>query len=252
MSTVSLIFFLAWMLLFTGAIGKTITDHACMTNADCGSNFGTVRIVCCLFGNGVRKCQYNGCLRYPCFTHGDCGGNGECCINNACTNNNCPQCHTNINCAVSEYCCGRGILTNVCRRSCVGELCIADSDCSGPGEYCNSDHKCAKLISSSTQLPCWGILLITTGLVVVFLIISVCLYCRCFKRKTYRNDALNTEGNDNTNIMLDEANTHTTRLPTNSPSHYDHMERENPPPYHSQGHKFKHVDSDGYELPKRQ
>ena len=234
------------ILLSLGKTGQAIEEDQCTVNAECGSNFGHVRIVCCLSRNGARKCQYNHCLREICLTDGDCGGISECCRNNVCTNDNCLRCNSNSNCAISEYCCKQGYIPNVCRRSCVGELCIADSDCSGPGEYCDVDKKCAKS-PSPTQLPCWGVALIVAGIIWFLFTFGVCLYCR-YCKKTFRSDTQNIADNDTT-ITLEETNSHTTRPLATPPPLYDHLASKHPSFDHNQDQKYAQTDSNGYELP---
>ena len=127
-----------------------VAKDECYTNADCYNDFLQLRIVCCKNARDVdRYCQPYNCEGRYCLTHGDCGGEGACCMNNKCTNSqDCPRCNSSSDCAVSEYCCMRA-QGNVCRRSCVGERCDENSDCTGPEEYCNSDNVCAKSTSST-------------------------------------------------------------------------------------------------------
>ncbi|CAB4033474.1 Hypothetical predicted protein, partial [Paramuricea clavata] len=128
-----------------------VAKDECYTNADCYNDFLQLRIVCCKNARDVdRYCQPYNCEGRYCLTHGDCGGEGACCMKNKCTNSqNCPRCNSSSDCAVSEYCCVRA-QGNVCRRSCVGERCDENSDCTGPKEYCDSDNVCAKSTSSTT------------------------------------------------------------------------------------------------------
>ena len=251
-----MILLLTWKLV---SMRKIMAEDECTTNSDCGSPFGQVRTFCCqrYTWNSIRICQGKPCLGRYCFTDGDCGGYDECCMNNNCiNNNNCLQCRSNHDCAFSEYCCKQGRYVNVCRRSCVGEICFADSDCSGPGEYCHADKKCAKYSNDWDQnilaLPCWGIPLIVIGVLGILVIFGICLYCR-YCKKTSRNETQNAADRDNTNMALEETNIHTTPLPASaSNSTYSHLAHqiEYPSSYHNHSQiLISQTDRDGYEVP---
>jgi hypothetical protein len=130
-------------------IGLPLAEGTCSSNSDCRGKFSNN--VCCgrrLYG---RSCATDSCVGYSCSIDGDCGGKDECCILNKCTKYGCVECHSNSDCASSEYCCKHQYLNdhNVCRRSCVGETCHSSLDCGFPMEYCASNNKCRERCSSN-------------------------------------------------------------------------------------------------------
>ena len=164
MTTVPLIFLLTWTAILINENSLVNAQNQCNVNADC---FNTNMVCCREYFNSRRKsCQFLSCVGHYCLTHGDCGGKGECCIANKCVNYGCTvsQCFSNLNCPVSQYCCNRGFLSNVCRQSCVGETCLSNSGCGGPGEHCDSNFKCStSTTTNSSSLAGWVIGIIITG-----------------------------------------------------------------------------------------
>lgn len=265
MLKVSLILLLSWNLvsILRETVVATAQDE-CTTNSDCDSHFGQFKHVCCKLKynqNSARTCQEGSCLGRYCFTDGDCGGDRECCVCNRCTNDNyCPRCNTNFDCAYGEYCCKQVYFSgdahysvNVCRRSCVGEVCLFDTDCSGPAEYCNKEKKCAKS-ASSTIFPRWAIALLVSGGLGLAVILGMCLYCRRNFKKICQNNT-NTEENGDTNIVVQVAKTCITpQTPNTSSSQYDHLDRRaeyetlKSPSKNNIKKAPSQTDSDGYEL----
>ena len=154
MLKVSLILLFTWNLvsLLREMTVVATAQGECSTNSDCESTYSQFRQVCCKLNydrNSARTCQVRSCVGRYCFTDSDCGGDRECCVCNECRNDNsCQQCHTNSDCAFGEYCCKQiyplgniYFSANVCRRSCVGEICLVDTDCTGPAEYCGFGEK---------------------------------------------------------------------------------------------------------------
>ena len=147
--------FVSPMLLtfMSGFFGIILAKDECYTNGDCFDDFRHLRIVCCKNSrDSDRICQPYNCEGRYCLTHGDCGGEGECCIKNKCNNTkDCPRCNSTSDCANSEYCCKQAY-GNICRRSCVGERCAVDSDCAVPGEYCDTAYKiCVQPIKTTSS-----------------------------------------------------------------------------------------------------
>ena len=148
-----MIFLFAWNVLFMGEKALSSVGDRCSSNYDC---FNTYNKVCC-FSSG---CSSYSCVRKPCSTNGDCGGENECCKYRKCTTFGCVECQSNSNCGKFEHCCKRQYFSgsrNVCRRNCVGERCHLDSDCGGPGEYCTNNKICWKSgHSCATNHNCKG------------------------------------------------------------------------------------------------
>ena len=135
--------------IFMVNISLVVNVDECYTNGDCFSDFRHLRIVCCKNSrDSDRICQPYNCQGRYCFTDGDCGGEGECCINKRCIHSqNCLRCNKSSDCAASEYCCKRA-QGNVCRRNCLRERCEKGGhQCAGPGEYCDSENVCKKLMT---------------------------------------------------------------------------------------------------------
>lgn len=203
MSWTSLILHSTWIVLFL--IKLVVAKDECYTNADCYNNFKQLRIVCCKNARDVdRYCQPYNCEGRYCLTHGDCGGEGACCMDNKCTNSqDCPRCNSSADCAVSEYCCTR-VQGNVCRRSCVGERCDENNYCTGPEEYCDSDKVCAKSTSSTktsapkqtttSTLPGCGIGFIVTGIVLTIFGAILCHLLYRIRKMKSRREVQNDQG----------------------------------------------------------
>ena len=232
MST-SFLVFLAWTVIFMTDLGPIGAKDECFSNADCYSDFRHLRIVCCKNSHDSdRICQPYNCEGRYCFTHGDCGGEGECCINNKCNHSeNCPKCNTSSDCTHSEICCKRPH-GNVCRRNCVGVRCTETSDCAGFWEYCDSSNVCAKLArstkiptqyrpgntkvnqileqntanqkltasASSEAFPGWGIGFIIIGLIIAA-IVGYLFYDRCSKRQARQNTSQMANNNTSTRSL---------------------------------------------------
>ena len=132
----------------------------CSSNSDCSASE-----YCCKRGLLKNVCRRS-CVGETCHSSNDCAV-GECCLFNKCVNNGCSdlsaECSSNFDCSASEYCCKRGLLKNVCSRSCVGETCFSDSGCGAPGEHCDSNFKCSKSETNSTTLAGWVIGIIVAG-----------------------------------------------------------------------------------------
>ena len=171
MRTAPLIFLLTWTVILINETSLVKAQNQCNVNADC---FNT-NMVCCrecsLCAVRRKSCRYFNCLGRYCLTDADCGGKGERCKSNNCVNYGYPmvsQCFSNLNCPISQYCCNRGSLSNVCRHSCVGETCLSNSGCGGPGEHCDSNFKCStstttNSATNSSSLAGWVIGIIVTG-----------------------------------------------------------------------------------------
>lgn len=266
MLKVSLILLFAWNLVCIFQETAVATAQGeCSTNSDCHSQYSQFRQVCCKlkYRNSTGTCRPLSCYGLYCFTDGDCGGIRECCVCNTCKNHNsCPRCNTNSECAFGEYCCKQGyfsgknyISANVCRRSCVGEICFVDKDCSGPAEYCNTEKKCAKS-SSAALFPRWAIALLVIGGLGFAVLCGICLYCRCNSVKICRNNIKNTEEHDNTNMCtdLELSDRRIIPPPTTPSSQYNHLDRQTvyetlkSPSENNIDKKSPQTDSDGYEL----
>ena len=262
MFMVCLILFLTRNYLHLAVSAKGKTEDECSTNSDCSSYVGQSRQVCCTLTSpyNIRVCTPTTCVGHICYTDGDCGGFGECCINHKCTKNNCLRCSSNSECAFSEYCCFQGFYENICRRSCVGEICLIDNDCSGPGEYCETNRKCAvRSSSSSSTFPSWAIALVTVVVLFIVAILGLCLYFGRCNKTTQRVTRSAAETNEN-NVEESKLDTPLPPLPqptTTSSSHYNNLIHniqnigpplQAPPPYPSQGENVSQTDNDGYEL----
>ena len=140
----SLVFIFTLHAIFLNGIDLSLARDECNSNSDCHSSIS----VCCAgpVRDSDRSCWFGSCTNHYCSTDGDCGGVGECCMSNQCGTFGCRECYSNSDCAFSEYCCKHRYINdhNVCRRSCIGETCHSDSDCGGPGEYCDGNNKCSE------------------------------------------------------------------------------------------------------------
>ena len=156
---------------------RSCVQETCHSSFDCG-------------GPGEYCTKNNICWKpgQSCLSDLSCKGDGECCISGKCITTGCPtepQCFSNSFCGSSQYCCKRDNYTNVCRSSCVGEICSEDADCGGPDEVCNTNTtKCEKPKAASS--PGWVIAVIVVG-VILFLVV----FCgggsyRYYRGKTIR------------------------------------------------------------------
>ena len=137
-----MIFLFAWSVIFIGQNGLPSASGECISNYDC--RLKTHNKVCCA-AYRLGRCFRDSCAGKRCWTHGDCGGESECCNygTGRCTTFGCTECHSNNDCSRKQYCCKRQYGRNVCRRNCLGETCILDFDCGGTDEYCTSSNKCS-------------------------------------------------------------------------------------------------------------
>ena len=100
MARVCMTLLFAWNVLFMGEKALSLVGDRCSSNYDC---FNTYNKVCC-FSSG---CSSHFCVGQPCSTHGDCGGENECCKYHICTTFGCVECQSNSNCGKFEHCCKR-------------------------------------------------------------------------------------------------------------------------------------------------
>ena len=76
----------------------------------------------------------------------------------------------------------------MCRTSCIGEKCLKNRDCGGPGEFCNTNTTdCEKSgqPSSEKTLPGWFIPVVSAGSILLVIAILVCGYFCCSKENFY-------------------------------------------------------------------
>ncbi len=145
-------------------------SHQCVTlgcpECQLHSNCATSEYCCKHRYNNDHNVCRRSCVGETCHSSNDCAV-GECCLFNKCVKYGCSDlsagCSSNFDCSASEYCCKRGLLKNVCSRSCVGETCFSDSGCGAPGEHCDSNFKCSKSETNSTTLAGWVIGIIVAG-----------------------------------------------------------------------------------------
>ena len=90
--------------------------------------------------------------------------------------------YSNANCSTGHYCCKKRQWYvgefGVCSEHCIGKSCSTSDDCGGPGETCNSYHRCAFNQNSNTasnSLPSWMIAVITVSLVVFLITVGLVL-----------------------------------------------------------------------------
>ena len=215
MPCVPLIFYFTWNVIFLNEICLALAGNECSSNSDCSAGG-----VCCT-GLSGRSCQVFSCSGHHCSTDGDCGGVAECCRSNQCGSFGCLECHSNSDCASSEYCCQHRYIDdhNVCRRSCVGETCHSSRDCGGPGEYCASNNLCKE---SAIHLAGWIIPLSVIGLLLLAVVCGGIFVHRWFQRPSRRQTLVNSVGPTTAVIALQEGVTHNSRPPPvyNSPPPY--------------------------------
>ena len=138
----------------------------CKTDSECNSDQ-----YCCKKAptrwQGDTGCAES-CVGMKCSTNEDCGPSNECCISNKCVDRGCWGCITNSNCSTGHYCCKKRERYELseCSADCIGKSCGTNDDCGGPGESCDSDHRC--MIKSNISLAPWLIAVISVS---VFLII---------------------------------------------------------------------------------
>ena len=186
---VSLIFIFILPLMFFNEIGLSLANayDECDSNSDCSR--GISNKVCCggLFHDSGRSCRYSSCSGHYCSTDGDCGGVGECCKSNQCDTFGCRECYSNYDCATSEYCCKHRYINdhNVCRRSCVGETCHSNSDCGGPGEYCNSNNRCNEY-NTYIAVTGWVIPVFVVGALLFAIVAGGVFVYRYFMKRPHR------------------------------------------------------------------
>ena len=162
----------------SGKCTKTGCRDKCKSNSDCNSNQ-----YCCQKAdvkNWLDIGCAQSCVGAICSTREDCGPQNECCISNKCVDRGCSGCTTNSNCSTGHYCCKKREWYELseCSADCIGKSCGTRDDCGGPGEICNSDHRCAIIL-----LPPWLIAVITVSGVGVVLLIAGMLLVVYIKQK---------------------------------------------------------------------
>ena len=158
----------------SGKCTKTGCWEKCKANSDCNSDQ-----YCCQKAD-VNNWLDTGCARSCvgkiCSTSEDCGPRHECCISNKCVDRGCSGCTTNSNCSTGHYCCKKKewYEHSECSADCIGKSCGANDDCGGPGEICNSDHRCTTIL-----LPPWSIAVIAfSGVALLIFGILLTVYLR--------------------------------------------------------------------------
>ena len=154
----------------SGKCTSTGCSEKCTLNSEC-----SLGQYCC-----KKKTGYYGedgcsksCVGEICSTSDDCGAPNECCISNKCVDRGCSGCTTNSNCSTGQYCCKkrRWYELSECSAHCIGKSCNKNDDCGGPGETCDSDHKCTDI----QNYPPWVIAVIIVCLVVFLVAVGILL-----------------------------------------------------------------------------
>ncbi|XP_028396919.1 keratin-associated protein 5-3-like [Dendronephthya gigantea] len=222
---------------------RSCVGETCHSNSDCGglseycnsnkkcalpcsSNSGcSGSTYCCKRGSYTNVCQ-SSCVGETCSYDSDCGGPGESCRFYKCKKSSTTTCSSNLGCSGSTYCCKRGIYTNVCQSSCVGETCYSDSDCGGPGESCRS-YKCKK---SSTTTASWVVPVIVVGVILFIIVFAVIPAYRCYRGSSQRGRVVRQRVPQNAIAIVAVENT---QVQTSAPP--PPVCNAPPPPYYNQG-----------------
>ncbi|CAB4018029.1 Hypothetical predicted protein [Paramuricea clavata] len=253
----------------SGKCVKTGCSDKCTSNSECNLDE-----YCCkkkssgYWGDSCAK----SCVGEFCWINDDCGARNECCISNKCVDRGCSGCTTNSHCSSGHYCCKKrqwyvGEFSE-CSEHCIGKSCSTSDDCGGPGETCDSEHRCA-VNQNSNSLSSWAIAVITVSLVVFLIVVGITLAVFWYvkrKRPTNATQAgtvpLQNTSYQGTQIQNQQPNTQFSHLnnPTafqnyphhgnnnvarqsHNPSHYPHGFQygaqgyvDSPPNYDDQGH----------------
>ena len=162
----------------SGKCVKTGCYDECTSNSECNLDQYCCKKKTSFWGDSCAQ----SCVGEICRIDDDCGAPNECCISNKCVDFGCSGCTTNANCSTGHYCCKKrqwyvGEFSE-CSAHCVGKSCSRSDDCGGPGETCDSDHRCAVNQESNTaskSLPPWLIAVITVSLVVFLIAVGLLL-----------------------------------------------------------------------------
>ena len=186
---------------------------------------------------------FENCLGDICSTDEDCGPRNTCCISNKCVDRGCSGCTFNSDCSTGQYCCKKRhwYELNECSDHCIGKSCETNDDCGGPGETCNSDHRC------TTSLPHWLTAVVTVSIVLFLTVVVIVLAVYCYtKRKRQANSTPETVLSQNTQTQ--ETRTQNQQSNTqlsgfnyplqNQPQHINSGVTQLPyPPSHPPGHQ---------------
>ena len=196
---------------------RSCVEETCHSSFDCG-------------GPGEYCTRNNICWKpgRSCVSDLSCKGDSEFCISGNCVTTGCSQCSSNSFCGSSQYCCKRDNYTNVCRSSCIGEICSEDSDCGGPDETCNTNTtKYEK--SEGTTLAGWVIAVIVVSAVVLVFVFGGGWSYRSCRGSSRRGVVVEERPVERTTaiIVLRETHIHA--------SHASPVCNNPPPPYYNHG-----------------
>ena len=159
----------------SGKCTNTGCSDTCKSKSECNLDQYCCKKKKNYWGDGCSE----SCIGEICSTNEDCGAPDTCCISNKCVDRGCSGCTFNSDCSTGHYCCKKRhwYELNECSDDCIGKSCETNDDCGGPGETCNTDHRC------TTSLPHWLIAVITVSAVLFLTVIVIVLAVFWYLRK---------------------------------------------------------------------